>query len=141
MIRYDLICNKEHVFEGWFPNMAAFDDQSAKGELACPVCGSAKVSKGIMAPNIGHKSNSKENSAVMAARGQLEMRKFLQQVRRHVEQNSEHVGEKFTEEARKIHYGETDERNIHGDATPAQVTALREEGIEIAALPWADLEN
>lgn len=141
MIRYDLTCDKQHEFEGWFASMAAFDSQSASGALSCPVCGSVNVGKGIMAPNVGRKSNARESSAVMAARGKLEMRRFLQQVRSHVEQNSEHVGAKFPEEARKIHYGETGERNIHGDATPEQVSALREEGIEIAAIPWVDPDN
>lgn len=141
MIRYDLICDKEHEFEGWFASMTAFDTQSANGALSCPECGSVNVTKGIMAPNVGRKSNTGQNSAVIAARGKLEMRRFLQQVRSYVEQNSEHVGAKFPEEARKIHYGEAVERNIHGDATPDQVSALRDEGVEIAAIPWADPEN
>lgn len=142
MIRYDLRCHKEHVFEGWFANMAAYDAQLANGELSCPACGSLKVSKAIMAPNVGRKSAQRDSSrAAMAAKTQLEMRRFLQQVRQHVEQNSEHVGDKFPEEARRIHHGETEERNIYGDATPDQVEELRDEGIEIAAIPWVDPDN
>lgn len=142
MICYDLKCDKEHGFEGWFANMAAFDAQSANGELACPVCGSLKVGKALMAPNIARKGSSKQSRrAAMAAPSQLEMRRFLQQVRKQVEQNSEHVGEKFPEEARKIHHGEVEQRNIYGDATPEQVEELRDEGIEIAAIPWVDPDN
>jgi len=142
MIRYDLKCDKEHSFEGWFANMAAFDDQSANGELACPVCGSLKVGKALMAPNIARKGSGKQSRrAAMAAPSQLEMRRFLQQVRKQVEQNSEHVGEKFPEEARKIHHGEVEQRNIYGDATPEQVEELRDEGIEIAAIPWVEPDN
>lgn len=142
MIRYDLRCQKEHVFEGWFANMAAYDTQLANGELSCPACGSLKVGKAIMAPNVGRKSAQKDSSrAAMAAKTQLEMRRFLQQVRQHVEKNSEHVGEKFPEEARRIHHGEAEERNIYGDATPDQLEELRDEGIEIAAIPWVDPDN
>lgn len=142
MIRYDLRCNNEHVFEGWFADMAAYDTQSANGELACPTCGSIKVGKALMAPNLGRKSANKESSrAAMAAMGQLEMRRYLQQVRKQIEANSEHLGDKFPEEARRIHHGEAKERNIYGDATKQQVEELRDEGIEIAAIPWVDPDN
>lgn len=142
MIHYDLICGKEHRFEGWFANSAAYDAQLAAGELSCPECGSAKIDKAIMAPNIAAKGNSRSGRmSSKAALGQDEMRKFLRQVRVHVEQNASHVGEKFPEEARKIHYGERDAANIYGDATPQEVRELREEGIEVAAIPWVDPEN
>jgi hypothetical protein len=142
MIHYDLICDKEHTFEGWFANSAAYDAQRVAGALSCPECGSEKIAKAIMAPNIAVKGNSKTGRlSAKAALGQSEMRKFLRQVRAHVEQNADHVGEKFPEEARKIHYGEREAANIYGDATPQEVKELREEGIEIAALPWVDPEN
>lgn len=142
MIRYDLICDKEHAFEGWFSNSAAFDEQAEKGELACPVCNSTKVSKALMAPRVGTKNNRKSGQrAAMAANKQVQMRQFLQAVRTHVEQNSEHVGEKFPDEARKIHYGEADQRNIYGDATVEEVKELRDEGIDVAAVPWPDRDN
>lgn len=142
MIHYDLICDKEHGFEGWFANSAAYDAQLAAGELSCPECGSAKIAKAIMAPNIAAKGNSRGGRwSAKAVLGQTEMRKFLRQVRAHVEQNADHVGEKFPEEARKIHYGEREAANIYGDATPQEVSELREEGIEIAAIPWVEPEN
>jgi hypothetical protein len=141
MIHYDLICHKEHRFEGWFANSAAFDTQLAAGELSCPECGSKKIGKAVMAPNITAKGNSSSRLAAKAAMGQMEMRKFLRQVRAHVEQNADHVGEKFPEEARKIHYGEREASNIYGDATPEEVKDLRDEGIEVAAIPWVDPEN
>lgn len=141
MIHYDLLCDKEHRFEGWFANSAAYDAQVAAGELSCPECGSHKIAKAIMAPNVAAKGNSTARLAAKAALGQKQMRKFLQQVRAHVEQNADHVGEKFPEEARKIHYGERDATNIYGDATPDEVRELREEGIEVAAIPWVEPEN
>ncbi len=142
MIHYDLICDKEHRFEGWFSNSAAFDDQLAAGKLSCPECSSSKITKAVMAPNIAAKTNTRNGRlSAKAAVGKLEMRKFLRQVRAHVEQNADHVGEKFPEEARKIHYGEREAANIYGDATQDEVKELREEGIEIAAIPWVDPEN
>ena len=142
MIHYDLICDKEHVFEGWFANSTAYDTQLGAGELSCPVCGSAKIDKAVMAPNIGAKGNSRRGGLPdKVALGQAQMRQFLRQVRTHIEQNADHVGEKFPEEARKIHYGEREAANIYGDATPQEVSELREEGIEIAAIPWVEPEN
>ncbi len=142
MIHFDLICDKEHGFEGWFANSAAFDEQLAVGALSCPECGSAKIAKAIMAPNIAAKGNNRGGRlSAKSVLGHAEMRKFLRQVRAHVEQNADHVGEKFPEEARKIHYGEREAANIYGDATPQEVRELREEGIEVAALPWVDPDN
>lgn len=142
MIHYDLICDKEHGFEGWFANSAAYDEQVQAARLRCPECNSVKISKAIMAPNIASKANSRGRSlSAKAALGHAEMRKFLRHVRTHVEQNAEHVGANFTQEARKIHYGEREAANIYGDATLQQVKELREEGVEIAAIPWVEPEN
>lgn len=142
MIRYDLICDKQHAFEGWFSGSDAYDAQLAAGELACPVCDSQKISKALMAPQIGRKNNSKPaQSAAMAAENQVKMRAVTQAVREYVESNSEHVGERFPEEARKIHYGETEQRNIYGDASLDEVKDLHEEGIAVAPIPWPDREN
>lgn len=139
MVHYDLICDKEHTFEGWFANSGAYDKQHADGDLSCPVCGSSSISKGVMAPNIAPKGNRRPTAK--AAMAQAEMRNFLRQMRSHIEANADHVGEKFPEEARKIHYGEAQARNIFGDATKDEAAELREEGIEIAAVPWVDPEN
>lgn len=140
MVHYDLICDKEHAFEGWFAGSAAYDEQHARGDMNCPVCGSSNISKGIMAPNIAAKANRRPPAKAMLGQ-QAEMREFLRQMRSHIEANSEHVGDKFPEEARKIHYGESEARNIFGDATLEEVKELREEGIEIAAIPWVEPEN
>ncbi len=142
MIRYDLICDKEHSFEGWFSDSAAFDTQLAAGELVCPVCESKKISKALMAPQVGRKNNSRNaQRAAMAAENQGKMRAVMRAVRDYVESNSEHVGERFPEEARKIHYGETEQRNIYGDASLDEVRELHEEGIEVAPIPWPDRDN
>ncbi|MFZ5913650.1 MAG: DUF1178 family protein [Pseudomonadota bacterium] len=141
MIRYDLRCDKEHVFEAWFANSSAYDEQAASGALSCPICDSKTVSKAIMAPNIARKGSTERKHARKIAHGQAEMRRFLRKVREHVEQNADHVGTQFPEEARKIHYGERPPANIYGDATPEEVQELREEGVDIAAIPWIDREN
>lgn len=142
MINFDLICDKEHGFEGWFANSAAYDAQLAAGSLSCPQCGSRKIAKAIMAPNIAPKGNSRKARAPgNIAPGHPQMREFLRKVRSHIEQDAEHVGEKFPEVARKIHYGEQDAVNIYGDATLEEVKELREEGIEITAIPWIEPEN
>lgn len=142
MINFDLICDKEHAFEGWFANSAAYDAQLGAGSIRCPQCGSRKIAKAIMAPNISSKANSRkvlvpENIAP----AHRELREFLHKMRSHFERNAEHVGEKFPEVARKIHYGERDAANIYGDATLEEVKELREEGIKIAAIPWIEPEN
>jgi hypothetical protein len=95
-----------------------------------------------MAPQIGRKNNSKPaQRAAMAAEKQVKMRAVMQAVREYVESNSEHVGERFPEEARKIHYGETEQRNIYGDASLEEVKDLHDEGIAVAPIPWPDREN
>lgn len=139
MIRYRLICDRQHEFDGWFPSSAAFDKQAGAGLLSCAVCGSPKVEKALMAPNV---VTSKPDvparpapTAPMAASLPPEALAMMQQLRDYVRQNSEFVGDRFAEEARKIHYEETDPRSIHGQATGEEARALLEEGIEIHPLP------
>jgi hypothetical protein len=127
MIRYELRCSADHGFEGWFCNSAGFDEQLSAGELSCPVCGGTEVAKAPMAP------------AVARSPGAIDPRPVLRALRRAVESKCENVGERFAEEARRIHYGETPARGIYGDATPAETEALGEEGIEVAAIPWIPL--
>lgn len=141
MIRYDLICKDGHEFDGWFSNSAAFDKQQRKGLVACVHCGSTKVEKQLMAPGIPAKSNRKaetEAKPVLAAAVDPKQQKLLQlmrEVRKAVEENSEYVGNKFAEEARKIHYEEAEKRGIYGETTAQDAKALIEEGIEIHPLP------
>ena len=131
MIVYSLQCSVGHGFEGWFRNSGAFDEQDAQGKLVCPVCETHAVSKAPMAPALGG-SGATRSSAPEEMR---KMRQFVTGLRKYVEQNAEYVGPQFPEEARKIHYGETEERHIYGEATLKDVKELVEEGIEIAPLP------
>jgi hypothetical protein len=140
MIRYDLICDKGHSFDGWFSDSAAYDKQAKRGLVSCTVCGSAKVEKQLMAPGIPAKSNRKTETPQKLAAGPIDprakmMMQMMREMRKTVEQNAEYVGDKFADEARKIHYKESEERGIYGEATPADAQALIEEGIEVHALP------
>lgn len=140
MIRYDLICDKGHAFDGWFRDSAAFDAQAERGLVSCTVCGSVKVEKQLMAPGIPAKSNTKSEPSKTMVAGPVDprlaaMMQMVRDMRRHVEENADYVGDKFAEEARKIHYEEVEERGIYGEATPEDAKALIEEGIAVHPLP------
>jgi hypothetical protein len=137
MIKYSLICDASHSFEGWFSNSADFDKQSKKRLLECPVCGSAKVEKALMAPAIARKGSLSVSSAKeeKLAAYRKELNEAARKAKAYVEKNFDNVGKKFPEEARKIHYGETKERGIYGEAEPQEVKELIEEGIEVAPVP------
>lgn len=134
MINFSLICENEHEFDGWFRDGAAFEKQVAAGEVACPYCGSTKVSKGLMAPNIGAKSNRRVTAAA-ASPNAKEMAEALRKMREYVHANADYVGESFPEEARKIHYEETEARGIYGEASADDVRDLTEEGIDVLPMP------
>jgi len=151
MIVFDLKCSCGHVFEAWFADSAAFEKQAKRGDVSCAVCGDTKVEKALMAPNLAPsgkgKSDSKDapgdgarTSAVAATPEHspevAEVYKALRAARKVIENNFDNVGDKFAEEARKIHYGETEKRNIYGDATPGDARELKEEGVEFDLLPW-----
>ena len=139
MIKYNLKCDKEHVFEAWFKNSAAYDEQRDKGIVSCSVCGSSKISKAPMAPAVPTKGNKQKETAITGT-GQNEeiatAMNALRKLRQKVEENCDYVGTNFAEEARKIHYGETEERGIYGEATSEEKAELAEEGVEIATVPW-----
>ena len=140
MIHYDLICEKGHAFDGWFRNSAAYDEQAGRGLVSCTHCGSAKVEKQLMAPGIPAKSNRKNDSATQMVAAPAdprlaELMNMVRQMRKHVEENAEYVGDRFADEARKIHYEEADQRGIYGSTTPDEAKALVEEGIVVHALP------
>lgn len=135
MIRYSLCCDKAHEFEGWFSESADFERQNASGYLTCPVCGSAEVSKVLMAPAVSTARQKEETQALAVSDAQKQAFVKLKEAIREIRATSEDVGEKFPEEARKIHYGETEARGIIGQASPVEVKSLIEEGIEIAPLP------
>ena len=134
MILYDLKCKNEHLFEGWFRDSATYDAQVKAGELLCPACGSKKISKAPMAPRIAKSGDKQRDDSV---RTQAETaRKALQELRNKVEQNCDYVGADFPEEARRIHYGESDARGIYGESSKEEARELREEGIEVQRIPW-----
>jgi len=167
MIRYALNCDQGHAFESWFANSAAYDKQVKRALVACPVCGSVKVEKAIMAPNLA--SNLARADAAgpqppgpspappnpvpppvqpapmppippktpvaMMSAPERELRQKLKELRDHITKNANYVGPRFPEEARKIHYGETEHRSIYGEASPEEAKQLHEEGIEFHPLP------
>ncbi len=153
MIVFDLKCSQAHVFEVWFRSSDDYEEQKEAQAIVCPFCSDTDVSKAIMAPNISVGGSTEHHhdeepapgpgaasggGHMMASREQaLEVRQVLEKLRTHVEQNCENVGQKFAEEARKIHYGEAEERGIYGEATPDETRALNEEGIDICPLPFA----
>lgn len=134
MIRYALICDLGHDFEGWFGASADFDDQAARGLLACPLCASQAVRKQIMAPAVaGTKARGSDETAEGGARAM--MMDVMSKVRRHVEDNFDYVGERFADEARLIHEGAAEERGIYGEASRAEVKGLVTDGIQVSPLP------
>ena len=136
MIAYSLICKDGHEFEGWFASSGAYDRQQEAGDLSCPICGEPDVAKAIMAPAVKTSvTKSKGRSAAAPAPDQQKLRQFVAGFRKFVEENADYVGTKFPEEARKIHYGETEPRHIYGESTLGQAKELIEEGIEIAPMP------
>ncbi|WP_420562768.1 DUF1178 family protein [Thalassobaculum sp.] len=144
MIRYRLRCNAEHEFEAWFQNSSAFEKQAESGLLSCPDCGSSQVTRALMAPAL--QGTHRETLPVPAeppsaeqkqvATQALALKQQLLSLRRKIEENFDNVGDRFAEEARKIHYGDSDPRGIYGDTTPQEREALADEGIEVSSIPW-----
>ena len=136
MILYQLKCTQDHQFEVWFKDASTYDVQSAAGEISCPYCGTKKVSKAPMAPRLA-KGTAEPNSVEARATEVAEqIFQTAEKLRKHVEENCDYVGEKFADEARKIHYGETDEHGIYGTTTDDEASQLRDEGIEFHQLRW-----
>jgi hypothetical protein len=139
VIRYSLNCEDGHTFESWFPDSKASETQLKRGLVDCPVCGSAKVSKAIMAPAIAAAARKRKNIAAqpvaLLSEKEQETRKLLKALHDHVKTNSEHVGEKFPALARQMHYEEIPARSIYGEAKPQEVRELLDEGVEVAPLP------
>lgn len=132
MIRYALACDQAHAFEGWFGASADFDDQQARGLLACPVCGSASVVKQIMAPALaGTKARGSDPAPPMREM----VMEAMGRIRQHVETHFDYVGDNFAKEARAIHEGRSEERGIYGEASPKEVRKLVEDGVPVAPLP------
>jgi hypothetical protein len=132
MIRYALICEHEHEFEGWFGSSGDFDDQQARGLLDCPVCASKAVRKQIMAPAVAGTRRTVQDEGRASQSMMLEA---MGRLRRHVEENFDDVGDTFAKEARAIHEGKSEVRGIYGQATPAEVRDLVEDGVPVAPMP------
>ncbi len=140
MIVFDLRCANGHVFEAWFGSSGDYEGQKARGLIACAVCESGEVEKAVMAPAVAAKGNRaaaapKPHAAAMPDKAKA-MLALLGEMQAKVESSCDYVGDRFAEEARAIHLGEADARGIYGEATPAEAVALREEGIEVAPLPF-----
>lgn len=135
MIKYSLSCENAHTFEGWFSESADFDRQIARGFLTCPVCNSDSISKTLMAPSVSTARKKEEKQAMVMDMARQEMIAKVRQAIAEIKSSAEDVGEKFPEEARKIHYGEADARGIMGQASLGEVRELLEEGIDIAPMP------
>ncbi|MBB4796780.1 hypothetical protein HNP32_000494 [Brevundimonas bullata] len=133
MIRYALSCDHDHGFEAWFASSSDYDDQAARGLVECPFCGSTGVRKQVMAPAVA--GTKKAAPAPDMAKMQAMMMQAARQVRDHVEQNFDYVGDAFAREARDIHEGRSEKREIYGEATPADIKKLKDDGVSCAALP------
>jgi hypothetical protein len=162
MILFELRCSQGHAFEGWFRDNAAYDEQAETGAISCAICGDGKVAKALMAPALGRRAPLREAppdherqdrnpgpergegtpSPGPANRPNADLERTaaamraLRQVQEHIEKNFDHVGPRFAEEARKMHYGEADRRSIYGEATSTEAKELRDEGIEVGQVPW-----
>ena len=134
MIRFALHCDRAHEFEGWFRNNDDYVQQNGRGLVECPVCGSAKVEKALMAPAVST-GRKREQVALAVTAEQRRMMTELKAIAEKVRANADYVGDKFAEEARKIHFGETEARGIYGEATGEEVKSLAEDGVSFMPLP------
>ena len=152
MIRYNLRCERGHAFESWFQSSSAYESQEKRKLVSCPSCGSVKVERAIMAPQIvskkgredarrragcgsrRHGSAATESTPLLMAQ-ELELRAKIKELRDHITKNADNVGERFPNEARKMHYGDIEHRPIYGEASPDEARALIDEGVEVSPLP------
>ena len=149
MIHYSLRCDRGHEFESWFQSSSAYESQEKRKLVNCPACGSAKVERAIMAPQIVSKKGRESAAPAPAASTDVtapastplmmaqerELRAKLKELRDHIVKNADNVGERFPDEARKMHYGDIEHRPIYGEASPDEARALIEEGVEVSPLP------
>lgn len=136
---FNLSCDNEHPFEGWFASADDFDRQQEARLVECPVCGSHAVRKLLSAPRINKGTPAPQDKQPVAMPNDAAMQTMLLQMARHIQANSEDVGERFPEEARRIHYQEAPKRSIRGLASPSEAAGLADEGIEVMPVPFSDL--
>ncbi|WP_029042382.1 DUF1178 family protein [Cucumibacter marinus] len=143
MIQYALVCENEHGFEGWFRSAAAYEEQARQGTLECPICGSADIHKALMAPAVAASKEAELRSEEKTERvalssghpEQAKIREEIRKLRQKLTSEAEYVGDRFADEARKIHLQEAEARGIYGEATNEEVSSLLEDGIEFMPLP------
>ena len=133
MIHYSLVCDKSHKFDGWFSNAAAYDAQKRRGLVTCPICLSSEVDKAI--------NNSERVSLSIGHPQHQQLREAMLALRNKVTSEADYVGDKFAEEARKIHFKEVDARGIYGEATKEEVAGLIEDGVDFMPLPSVKEEH
>ncbi|MEE2699157.1 MAG: DUF1178 family protein [Pseudomonadota bacterium] len=144
MILYQLKCKRDHEFDAWFLNSATYDSQLASADITCPHCGTNEVVKAPMAPNIARRRENSSSQTETENRAKEVAEKILNAVnglREEVEASCDYVGDGFAEEARRIHYGETKERDIYGEATDKEASELDEEGVDFFRLPFSRRRN
>ena len=134
MIKYSLECNQSHTFDAWFSDSLNFEKQNKKNQISCPNCSSLKIKKGIMAPSIPSKNY--KSDLLNEKKDKVEV--VLSKVRKHVEDNFDYVGDKFADEARSMHYGEKEEREIYGETTIEDAVDLIEEGVNVKPMLGVD---
>lgn len=138
MIKYALVCQHGHEFEAWFRNGHAYEAQVSKSQIACPLCGSIQVEKAIMAPAVSTATRREEAPPSQLAHIPAEqLQQFVRRIRDEVHENAEYVGGRFAEEARRIHFNESPERGIYGEASADEVRSLAEDGVPFLPLPRA----
>ena len=134
MIKYSLECNQSHTFDAWFSDSLNFEKQNKKNQISCPNCSSLKIKKSIMAPSIPSKNY--KSDLLNEKKDKVEV--VLSKVRKHVEDNFDYVGDKFADEARSMHYGEKEEREIYGETTIEDAIDLIEEGVNVKPMLGVD---
>jgi hypothetical protein len=134
LIRFSLHCDHEHEFEAWFRNNDDFDTQKKRGFVECPACGSKKVEKALMAPSVST-GRKKEKIALAMGEAQKQAMAQLKALSEKMRESADYVGDKFADEARKIHFGETEARGIYGEATPEEAKGLVDDGVEFMPIP------
>ena len=141
MIIYDLECGASHRFEGWFKNADEFAEQQQNGLLTCPVCGSDNIRKLPSASHISKAGSASAKPETVQGMGQAERHQVMKMFHDYINHHFDDVGTKFAEQAKKMHYGEIEERNIRGTATSDEIRELREEGVSAVQLPPAPYDK
>lgn len=139
MIHFQLRCGNDHAFEAWFRDNATYEEQLAHEEVVCPICGDVRIVKAPMAPAVLRGGDARKRQQLHDLL--TERHRQMMELRQHVERNFDYVGEAFADEARAIHYGEAEERNIYGESSAEEAVELMEEGIPVTRVPWPDATN